>query len=300
MCGGLRIGTLPDITMQYGNEGRTDCLSAQNMSNKDGGQKSANHTLSRDNSQHSDGDSYRSILAATTDNQITPSTQQVNASAENTSIGKQPMDYASKSISSVYASVGNMDIMQQTAALHLHERKITVSHTDTEISAPAETNVAMQGHKFNAGEIHNANLTPTSGNSISVTEIRLPMRQSIATNDTALYRVYSQNSGENGALFTGEDGLMSPKQNHTSISVNDEILASPCFSYLNTVQSPLSYIGTGNGSLIILSTAVPKPIRLNGKVALTVRSERKLVKKRNPSSSQLAFKTARMLTEFIG
>ena len=215
----------------------------------------------------------------------------VNTSVENAGSGKLTVSNAANSITDVYASAGDMAIMQQAAGLNLEELVVaadkTVSaYTGANANAAEEADVTVRGHaEFGKGAVLNANLTLASGSSLSVAEGGLAMgstlslQKGITLDDTTLNRVYSLNTGESLALFTGVDGLKLGETSYASISADDGILASPYFTNLNSDQYRLTYTGTDNGTLAILSAAVPEPtssmLGLMGLVAFTFRRRRK-------------------------
>ncbi|MBQ3241297.1 MAG: PEP-CTERM sorting domain-containing protein, partial [Akkermansia sp.] len=215
----------------------------------------------------------------------------VDTSVENAGSGKLTVSNAANSITDVYASAGDMAIMQQAAGLNLEELVVaadkTVSaYTGANAIAAEEADVTVRGHaEFGKGAVLNANLTLASGSSLSVAEGGLAMGSTlslstgITLDDTTLNRVYSLNTGESLALFTGVDGLKLGETSYTSISENDEILASPYFTNLNSDQYRLTYTGTDNGTLSILSAAVPEPatatLSLLALAALAARRRRK-------------------------
>ncbi len=223
--------------------------------------------------------------------ETTISNKLVNVSVENAGSGKLTVSNAANSITDVFASAGDMAIMQQAAGLNLEELVVaadkTVSaYTGANAIAAEEADVTVRGHaEFGKGAVLNANLTLASGSSLSVAEGGLAMGSTlslstgITLDDTTLNRVYSLNTGESLALFTGVDGLKLGETSYTSISADDGILASPYFTNLNSDQYRLTYTGTNNGTLAILSAAVPEPtssmLGLVGMVALTFRRRRK-------------------------
>ncbi len=263
------------------------------FSNK--GTTDATLKTSSNNSQYTVGDANWSLtnghLAATSSGGVTLGTQLVNTSVENAGSGKLTVSHAANSITDVYASAGDMAVMQQAAGLNLDELVVasgkTVSvYTGTEAIAAAEANVTVSKRaEFGKDAVLNANLTLASGSSLSVAEGGLAMGSTLTLNtgitldDTTLNRVYSLNCGESVALFTMVDGLKLGKTSYTSISANDEILAAPYFSNLNSDQYRLTYTGTDNGTLSILSAAVPEPtsttLSLLALSALAMRRRRK-------------------------
>ena len=215
----------------------------------------------------------------------------VNTSVENAGSGKLTVSNAANSITDVYASAGDMAIMQQAAGLNLEELVVaadkTVSaYTGANAIAAEEADVTVRGHaEFGKGAVLNANLTLASGSSLSVAEGGLAMGSTlslstgITLDDTTLNRVYSLNTGESLALFTGVDGLKLGETSYASISADDGILASPYFTNINSDQYRLTYTGTDNGTLAILSAAVPEPatatLSLLALAALAARRRRK-------------------------
>ena len=215
----------------------------------------------------------------------------VNTSVENAGSGKLTVSNAANSITDVYASAGDMAIMQQAAGLNLEELVVaadkTVSaYTGANAIAAEEADVTVRGHaEFGKGAVLNANLTLASGSSLAVAEGGLAMGSTlslstgITLDDTTLNRVYSLNTGESLALFTGVDGLKLGETSYTSISADDGILASPYFTNINSDQYRLTYTGTDNGTLSIISAAVPEPatatLSLLALAALAARRRRK-------------------------
>lgn len=225
-------------------------------------------------------------LTADSDSEMTLRTQLINSSVENAGSGKLTVNNAANSITDVYASAGDMAIMQQAAGLNLEELVVAADKTVSVYTATAEANVTVHGRaEFGKNAVLNANLTLASGSSLSVAEGGLAMgstlslQKGITLDDATLKRVYSLNTGESVVLFTGVDGLKLGETSYTSISANDEILASPYFSNLNSDQYRLTYTGTNNGTLSILSAAVPEPtssmLGLMGLVAFSFRRRRK-------------------------
>ncbi len=224
-------------------------------------------------------------------NITTLATRLTNSSVENAGSGKLTVNNAANSITDVYASAGDMEIMQQAAGLNLEELVVaadkTVSaYTGADAIATEEADVTVRGHaEFGKNAVLNANLTLASGSSLNVAEGGLAMgstlslQKGITLDEATLNRVYSLNTGASLALFTGVDGLKLGETSYTSISADDEILASPYFTNLNSGHYCLTYTGTDNGTLSILSAAVPEPtssmLGLMGLVAFTFRRRRR-------------------------
>lgn len=224
-------------------------------------------------------------------NITTLATRLTNSSVENAGSGKLTVNNAANSITDVYASAGDMEIMQQAAGLNLEELVVaagkTVSaYTGANAIAAEEADVTVRGHaEFGKGAVLNANLTLASGSSLSVAEGGLAMGSTLSLStgitlyDTSLNRVYSLNTGESLVLFTGVDGLKLGGTSYTSISENDEILASTYFTNLNSDQYRLTYTGVDNGTLAIISAVVPEPatatLSLLALAALAARRRRK-------------------------
>lgn len=227
-----------------------------------------------------------------TDN-ATLSNKLVNSSVENAGSGLLTVSHASNSITDVYASAGDMAVMQQAAGLNLDELVVasgkTVSaYTGTVASAAAEANVTVNKRaEFGAGAVLNANLTLAAGATLEVGVDGLTMgstltlSQGLTLGTDTLSRVQGLSVGESATLFRGVDALTLGNTSYTSITTEDSILASPWFTNLTGDQYVLTYTGTDNGSLSItmMSAAVPEPttatLSLLALAALAARRRRK-------------------------
>lgn len=216
-----------------------------------------------------------------------------NSSVENAGGGLMTVNNAANTISGVYASAGDMAIMQQALGMNLNELVVgdgmTVSaYSGTEKTAAAEANLTVSGRaEFGAGATLNANLTLNSGASLEVAAGGLAMGSSLTLNEgitlgtSTLERVYALSVGESTTLFSGVDGLTLGGTEYSSITTEDSILAMPYFSNLNGNNYVLTYTGTDNGSLNItlMTAAVPEPttatLSLLALAALAARRRRK-------------------------
>lgn len=223
----------------------------------------------------------------------TLSNKLVNSSVENAGSGLLTVSHASNSITDVYASAGDMAVMQQAAGLNLDELVVasgkTVSaYTGTEATAAAEANVTVNKRaEFGAGAVLNANLTLAAGATLEVGVGGLNMGSTLTLNQgltlgaDTLSRVQGLSVGESATLFRGVDGLTLGNTSYTSITTEDSMLASPWFTNLTGDQYVLTYTGTDNGSLSItmMSAAVPEPttatLSLLALAALAARRRRK-------------------------
>lgn len=196
-----------------------------------------------------------------------------NSSVENAGGGLMTVNNAANTISGVYATAGDMAVMQQALGMNLNELVVgdgmTVSaYTGTEKTAAAEANLTVSRRaEFGAGATLNANLTLNSGATLEVAAGGLAMGSSLTLNEgitlgtSTLERVYALSVGESTTLFSGVDGLTLGSTSYSSITEQDSILAAPYFSNLNSNNYVLTYTGTDNGSLNItmMTAAVPEP-----------------------------------------
>ncbi len=229
----------------------------------------------------------------TSENDTLLANRLVNSSVENAGSGELTVSNAANSLTDVYASAGDMTVMQQAAGLNLDELVVasgkTVSaYTGTEASATAEANVTVSKRAaFGAGAVLNANLTLAAGTTLEVGVDGLTMGSTLTLNQgltlgaDTLSRVQGLSVGESTTLFRGVDGLTLGKTSYTSITTEDSMLASPWFTNLTGDQYVLTYTGTDNGSLSItmMSAAVPEPttatLSLLALAALAARRRRK-------------------------
>ncbi len=229
----------------------------------------------------------------TSENDTLLANRLVNSSVENAGSGELTVSHAANSLTDVYASAGDMTVMQQAAGLNLDELVVasgkTVStYTGTEASATAEANVTVSKRaEFGAGAVLNANLTLAAGTTLEVGVDGLTMGSTLTLNQgltlgaDTLSRVQGLSVGESTTLFRGVDGLTLGKTSYTSITTEDSMLASPWFTNLTGDQYVLTYTGTDNGSLSItmMSAAVPEPttatLSLLALAALAARRRRK-------------------------
>ncbi len=265
------------------------------FSNK--GTTDATLKTSSNNSQYTVGAADWSLtkghLTAASDSEMSLGTQLVNSSVENAGSGKLTMSRADNSITGVYASAGDMAVMQQAAGLNLDElvvasQKTVSAYTGTEADAAAEANVTVSKRaEFGAGAVLNANLTLAAGATLEVgvgglnMGSTLTLNQGLTLGSDTLSRVQGLSVGESTTLFRGVDGLKLADTSYTSITTEDSILASPWFTNLTGDQYALTYTGTDNGSLSItmMSAAVPEPttatLSLLALAALAARRRRK-------------------------
>lgn len=259
------------------------------------GTQDATLKTSSDDSQYSVGASDWSLtkghLTATSGSEVTLGTQLVNSSVENAGSGKLTVDNVANSITDVYASAGDMAVMQQAAGLNLDELvvasgKIVSAYTGTEATSAAEANVTVNKRaEFGAGAVLNANLTLAAGATLEVgvggltMGSTLTLSQGLTLGVDTLSRVQGLSVGESTTLFRGVDGLTLGNTSYTSITTEDSMLASPWFTNLTGDQYVLTYTGTDNGTLSILSAAVPEPtsttLSLLALSALAMRRRRK-------------------------
>ena len=265
------------------------------FSNK--GTTDATLKTSDNNSQYTVGAADWSLtkghLTAASDSEMSLGTQLVNSSVENAGSGKLTVSRADNSITGVYASAGDMAVMQQAAGLNLDElvvasQKTVSAYTGTEADAAAEANVTVSKRaEFGAGAVLNANLTLAAGATLEVGVDGLTMGSTLTLNqgltlgDDTLSRVQGLSVGESTTLFRGVDGLTLGNTSYTTITTDNSMLASPWFTNLTGDQYALTYTGTDNGSLSItmMYAAVPEPttatLSLLALAALAARRRRK-------------------------
>lgn len=175
-------------------------------------------------------------------------------------------------ITDVYATAGNLTIMQQAAELNLDDLVVkaekTVSvYTGTTVNTAAEANITVNKYaEFGAEATLNANLTLATGSTLEVGAEGLNMGSSLTLNqgitlgEDTLSRVRALSVGQSATLFSGVDGLTLGNTSYTAITTDDYIMASPWFTNLSGDQYALTYTGMDNGSLsITMMSAVPEP-----------------------------------------
>lgn len=232
-------------------------------------------------------------LTATSSGEVTLGTQLVNSSVENAGSGKLTVSNADNSITSVYASAGDMDILQQDMELNLLElavssQKTVSAYIGTEVSTAAEANVTVSKRaEFGTGAVLNANLTLVTGTTLEVAAGGLTMGSTLTLLEglilgaDTLSRVRELSVGESLTLFCGVDGLTLGEIEYTSITTEESILANPYFTNLGADSYAFTYSGTDNGCLNItmMSAAVPEPtsatLSLLALAALAARRRRK-------------------------
>ncbi len=265
------------------------------FSNK--GTTDATLKTSSNNSQYEVGAADWSLtkghLTATSSGGVTLGTQLVNSSVENAGSGLLTVSNAANSITSVYASAGDMRILQQGDGLNLLElavasQKTVSAYSGMNATATEEANVTVSGHAaFGTDAVLNANLTLAAGATLEVGVGGLTMGSTLTLlegltlgNDT-LSRVRELSVGESLTLFCGVDGLTLGETGYTTITTEECILANSYFTNLGAGSYAFTYSGTENGSLSItmMSAAVPEPtssmLSLMGLVAFTFRRRRK-------------------------
>ena len=228
-----------------------------------------------------------------TDANATLSNKLVNSSVENAGSGKLKVNNAGNSLTDVYATGGDLEVLQAATGLNLSELTLaqdkTVGLYTGADATTAEANVTVSKLvEFGKGARLNANLTLASGSTLSVAEGGLSMgstltlQQGITLDDSTLNRAHALQTGESLALFTGVDGLTLGNDSYSAITEEDNILAAPYFSNLDSNNFVLTYTGTDNGTLNItmLSMTVPEPttatLSLLALTALAARRRRRL------------------------
>ena len=266
--------------MEFANQGAADNATLDNTA-------SSSQTYSAGNTNYTltDGHAkYTAASAATLTNKL------VNSSVENVGSGKLTVSHADNSITGVYASAGDLAVMQQDKMdldeLVVASGKTVSAYTGTEAEEDAEADIFVSGRaEFGAEAVLNANLTLAAGATLEVGVGGLTMGSTLTLNtgikldEDILDRVYDMGYGDSLLLFSSVDKLYLGERKYTEITVSDEMLASQYFTDLSGEQYFLTYTGAESGMLSIFSASIPEPtsttLALLGLVTLTLRRRRK-------------------------
>ena len=204
--------------------------------------------------------------------EATLSNKLVNSSVENAGSGKLTVNNAGNSLTDVYATGGDLEVLQAATGLNLSELTLaqdkTVGLYTGADATTAEANVTVSKlAEFGKDARLNANLTLASGSTLRVAKGGLSMGSTLTLNEgltlgtATLERVHALSVGESTTLFTGVDGLTLGNTSYSVITEEDNILAAPYFSNLSSNNYVLTYTGTDNGTLNItmMSMTVPEP-----------------------------------------
>lgn len=234
-------------------------------------------------------------VAASEDTEV--NNQLINSGIENTGSGKLTVNNAANELAGVYATSGDMAVLQAAAGLNLNELVVADSrqvaaYTATEQVEAQEADITVRGvARFGSGAKLNANLTLASGSTLSVAEggvalgSSLSLQQGLTLDDATLARVGGLSVGESHVLFTGVDSLRLATSETEYQEVSDadsSILASTYFKNIGS-NYQLTYTMSENaadgGTLSITVAAVPEPttttLSLLALAALIARRRRK-------------------------
>ncbi len=248
-------------SMEFSNRGAADNATLDNTSgsSQNYGVGNANYTLTDGHAK------YTAASAATLTNKL------VNSSVENAGSGKLTVNNADNTLTDIYATGGDLTVLQAAAGLSLKEltlKDLTVAadktvsvYTGGDQTIAAEAALTVKGSAiFGSGAKLNANLTLESGSTLSVAAGGLAMgstlalKTNITLDDATLERICSN---EYTTLFTGVDALSLNGIKYESISVEDRVLAAPYFSNLTNNNFVLTYSGAETGELVI--AMIPEP-----------------------------------------
>ncbi len=225
-------------------------------------------------------------IKATAATETTISNKLTNSSVENAGSAKLTVSNSANTLTSVYATAGDMTVLQAAAGLSLKELTVaadkTVSvYTGTEQTVDAEASLSVQGvATFGSGAGLNANLTLESGSTLSVAAGGLAMgstlslKTNITLDDATLERICSN---EYTTLFTGVDALSLNGTQYEAISVEERVLAAPYFSNLNNDNFVLTYSGgeTGIFGIAMIPEPTTATLSLLAMLGLAARRRRK-------------------------
>lgn len=231
-------------------------------------------------------------VAASTDTEV--NNQLTNSGIENVGSGKLTVNNAANELSGVYASSGDMAVLQAAAGLNLNELVVgagleVAAYTATEQVEAQEADISVRGTAhFGSGAKLNANLTLASGSTLSVAEggvalgSTLSLQKGLTLDDATMASLTESGSH---VLFTGVDSLRlaTSETEYQEVSEADNsILASTYFKNIGS-NYQLTYTMSENaadgGTLSITMAAVPEPttttLSLLALAALTARRRRK-------------------------
>ena len=270
--------------MEFSNRGAADNATLDNTA-------SSSPTYSAGNTNYTltDGHAkYTAASAATLTNKL------VNSSVENAGSGKLTVNNAGNTLTDIYATSGDLTVLQAAAGLELDELVVgaeltAAAYTGTSEAEAQEANIVVNKlADFAADAKLNANLTLSSGTKLKVAEggvalgSTLTLHQGLTLDDTTLQRI---SVGKSQVLFTGVDmlKLATSETEYQVVSDSDSsILASTYFTNLGS-NYLLTYTANGNeisdGGTLSITMAVPEPatatLSLLALAALAARRRRK-------------------------
>ena len=225
---------------------------------------------------------------ATINNRLT------NSAIENAGSGKLTVNNAGNTLTDIYATSGDLTVLQAAAGLELDELVVGAELTAAAYTGATEAE-AQEAHiivnkvaEFAAEAKLNANLTLSSGAKLEVAEggvalgSTLTLHQGLTLDDTTLQRI---SVGKSQVLFTGVDVLQlaTSETEYQVVSDSDSsILASTYFTNLGS-NYLLTYTANGNeiseGGTLSITMTVPEPatatLSLLALAALAARRRRK-------------------------
>ena len=270
--------------MEFSNQGAADNATLDNTA-------SSSQTYSAGNTNYTltDGHAkYTAASAATLTNKL------VNSSVENAGSGKLTVNNAGNTLTDIYATSGDLTVLQAAAGLELDELVVGAELTAAAYTGATEAE-AQEAHiivnkvaEFAAEAKLNANLTLSSGAKLKVAEggvalgSTLTLHQGLTLDDTTLQRI---SVGKSQVLFTGVDVLQlaTSETEYQVVSDSDSsILASTYFTNLGS-NYLLTYSLSGNeiseGGTLSITMTVPEPatatLSLLALAALAARRRRK-------------------------
>ena len=270
--------------MEFSNRGAADNATLDNTASS-----SQPYSAGNTNYTLTDGHAkYTAASAATLTNKL------VNSSVENAGGGKLTVNNADNTLTDIYATSGDLTVLQAAAGLELDELVVGAELTAAAYTGATEAE-AQEAHiivnkvaEFAAEAKLNANLTLSSGAKLEVAEggvalgSTLTLHQGLTLDDTTLQRI---SVGKSQVLFTGVDVLQlaTSETEYQVVSDSDSsILASTYFTNLGS-NYLLTYTANGNeiseGGTLSITMTVPEPatatLSLLALAALAARRRRK-------------------------
>ena len=270
--------------MEFSNRGAADNATLDNTASS-----SQPYSAGNTNYTLTDGHAkYTAASAATLTNKL------VNSSVENAGGGKLTVNNADNTLTDIYATSGDLTVLQVATGLELDELVVGAALTAAAYTGATEAE-AQEAHiivnkvaEFAAEAKLNANLTLSSGAKLEVAEggvalgSTLTLHQGLTLDDTTLQRI---SVGKSQVLFTGVDVLQlaTSETEYQVVSDSDSsILASTYFTNLGS-NYLLTYTANGNeiseGGTLSITMTVPEPatatLSLLALAALAARRRRK-------------------------
>ena len=270
--------------MEFSNRGAADNATLDNTASS-----SQPYSAGNTNYTLTDGHAkYTAASAATLTNKL------VNSSVENAGSGKLTVNNADNTLTDIYATSGDLTVLQAATGLELDELVVGAELTAAAYTGATEAE-AQEAHiivnkvaEFATEAKLNANLTLSSGAKLKVAEggvalgSTLTLHQGLTLDDITLQRI---SVGKSQVLFTGVDTLKlaTSETEYQVVSDSDSsILASTYFTNLGS-NYLLTYTANGNeiseGGTLSITMTVPEPatatLSLLALAALAARRRRK-------------------------